>query len=373
MTIQRVEVFRLSQPVATPMGPSGATYSRRQAVLVKLRDGDGVDGWGETYARAGVAATIEETGRPAGRPGSLPTPARYWTTCASPRPTNWRSARWRSRWTTCAGGSWGYRSPRCTAAGAATRYAPMPPVAGTSTVSTRSAAGPRRSPPRCATASPRARCASAGTRHSPRTADPGEAAAGGRRRAGPDGRRERRLPVPRAREVARALARTAVPVARGAADPPPRRAQLPGVRAPGRAGHRHRGGRGAGDPGCVRRVPRPYPGGHRAARRGDLRRGRRTAVRLPSSPRCAAGSAYRTRGAARCCSPRRCRRSACCPSPRNCRGRTRPLLEFDRFDNPMRTRLAPEPFAVTGGRVDIPTGPGLGITVDDDFIRHVAA
>jgi len=48
MTIQRVEVFRLSHPVAAPAGPSGATYDRRTAVLVRLRDSDGLDGWGVT-------------------------------------------------------------------------------------------------------------------------------------------------------------------------------------------------------------------------------------------------------------------------------------------------------------------------------------
>jgi D-galactarolactone cycloisomerase len=62
------------------------------------------------------------------------------------------------------------------------------------------------------------------------------------------------------------------------------------------------------------------------------------------------------------------------PEPSELAGPDSPLLEFDRFDNPMRTRLATEPFAVTdGGRVAIPTGPGLGITVDEDFIRHVGA
>jgi D-galactarolactone cycloisomerase len=62
MTIHQVEVFRLTQPVATPTGPSGATYAFRQAVLVRLQDSNGLVGWGETYARAGVAGTIEEIG-----------------------------------------------------------------------------------------------------------------------------------------------------------------------------------------------------------------------------------------------------------------------------------------------------------------------
>jgi D-galactarolactone cycloisomerase len=60
MTIQKVEVFRLTQPVARPTGPSGATYAFRHAVLVRIQDDNGLTGWGETYARAGAASTIEE-------------------------------------------------------------------------------------------------------------------------------------------------------------------------------------------------------------------------------------------------------------------------------------------------------------------------
>jgi len=62
MIIEKVDVFRLEQPVSTPTGPAGATYKTRRSVLVRVEDGDGFTGWGETYARAGVVAAIEELG-----------------------------------------------------------------------------------------------------------------------------------------------------------------------------------------------------------------------------------------------------------------------------------------------------------------------
>ena len=47
-----------------------------------------------------------------------------------------------------------------------------------------------------------------------------------------------------------------------------------------------------------------------------------------------------------------------------------PLLELDVIDNPFRDRLAGHPFQVRDGLVDVPTGPGLGITIDEDLVRH---
>ena len=53
-----------------------------------------------------------------------------------------------------------------------------------------------------------------------------------------------------------------------------------------------------------------------------------------------------------------------------------PMLEFDTTDNKFRDNLLQEPLNVqqqvkeTGGRVSIPTGPGIGVTPDQDFIDH---
>ena len=60
------------------------------------------------------------------------------------------------------------------------------------------------------------------------------------------------------------------------------------------------------------------------------------------------------------------------PEPSEIPGPDSPLLEVDRFDNPIRTRLATEPFTLADGLMSIPDGPGLGITVDEDFVRHAS-
>lgn len=60
--IRRVESFVLEQPVTVPTGPSVATYSSRSSVIVRIEDGSGRVGWGETYRRAGVGPAIDELG-----------------------------------------------------------------------------------------------------------------------------------------------------------------------------------------------------------------------------------------------------------------------------------------------------------------------
>ena len=52
-----------------------------------------------------------------------------------------------------------------------------------------------------------------------------------------------------------------------------------------------------------------------------------------------------------------------------------PMLEFDTTDNKFRDNLLTEPLNVQSqvnnkGRVTIPTGPGIGVEPDRDFIRH---
>jgi D-galactarolactone cycloisomerase len=49
-----------------------------------------------------------------------------------------------------------------------------------------------------------------------------------------------------------------------------------------------------------------------------------------------------------------------------------PPLELDVFENPLMTRVIAEPFRLEGGHVAIPSGPGLGVDVDEAFVRAAA-
>lgn len=60
--IRRVEVFALERPIGVAVGPSVADYTSRTAVIVRIEDGAGNVGWGETYRRLGTAAIIAEAG-----------------------------------------------------------------------------------------------------------------------------------------------------------------------------------------------------------------------------------------------------------------------------------------------------------------------
>jgi D-galactarolactone cycloisomerase len=47
----------------------------------------------------------------------------------------------------------------------------------------------------------------------------------------------------------------------------------------------------------------------------------------------------------------------------------KPLLEYDMTENPFRDSLLATPLAMgKDGWFDIPTGPGLGVEVDEDFV-----
>jgi D-galactarolactone cycloisomerase len=50
-----------------------------------------------------------------------------------------------------------------------------------------------------------------------------------------------------------------------------------------------------------------------------------------------------------------------------------PLLELDRSPHPVRDALLVEPIAAVNGRVRVPEGPGLGITVDRAALKRFAA
>ena len=46
------------------------------------------------------------------------------------------------------------------------------------------------------------------------------------------------------------------------------------------------------------------------------------------------------------------------------------LFEFDRSENPLRHELLETPFDPTGGTLDVPQEPGLGVTVDEDAVER---
>lgn len=59
------------------------------------------------------------------------------------------------------------------------------------------------------------------------------------------------------------------------------------------------------------------------------------------------------------------------PSPPRHENRE-PWLEFDQTENPFRQAVVKTPITQTKGRVDIPTGPGLGIEINRDALREYA-
>lgn len=61
---------------------------------------------------------------------------------------------------------------------------------------------------------------------------------------------------------------------------------------------------------------------------------------------------------------------AALPHPAEVPDRDGPYLEYDLFENAMRTELATAPIEVHNGLVTIPDGPGLGIEVDDAFVAR---
>ena len=60
--IETCDVFLCVTPVSEPRGPSSGWYDTRESVLVRLRDRDGRAGWGEAGLRPGVPAVTRELG-----------------------------------------------------------------------------------------------------------------------------------------------------------------------------------------------------------------------------------------------------------------------------------------------------------------------
>jgi len=55
------------------------------------------------------------------------------------------------------------------------------------------------------------------------------------------------------------------------------------------------------------------------------------------------------------------------------RGQTEPLLEYDTSNHPFRNELVCEPITMKDGLVAIPDGPGIGVTINRDFLDRQTA
>ena len=60
MRITAVETLHTRYTLSRPTGPAGAFNAERQSIVIKLTTDDGLIGWGETYALAGVRAAIRD-------------------------------------------------------------------------------------------------------------------------------------------------------------------------------------------------------------------------------------------------------------------------------------------------------------------------
>ena len=47
-----------------------------------------------------------------------------------------------------------------------------------------------------------------------------------------------------------------------------------------------------------------------------------------------------------------------------------PVMEFDQTPNPIRNEIASIPFEQSGGYVDVPDGPGLGLEIDESVVKR---
>jgi D-galactarolactone cycloisomerase len=91
MAIDRVETFVLVHQMSRGRGPSIANYTTRESVVVKISDSSGAAGWGETYASAGIIQILRDigtmlVGRDPLRSGEIHTDA--WNASQNPEATS---------------------------------------------------------------------------------------------------------------------------------------------------------------------------------------------------------------------------------------------------------------------------------------------
>ena len=91
MAIDRVQTFVLVHQMSRGRGPSIANYTTRESVLLKISDSSGAVGWGETYASSGIVAILTAVGemligRDPLRSGEIH--AMTWNATANPEATS---------------------------------------------------------------------------------------------------------------------------------------------------------------------------------------------------------------------------------------------------------------------------------------------
>ena len=50
----------------------------------------------------------------------------------------------------------------------------------------------------------------------------------------------------------------------------------------------------------------------------------------------------------------------------------KPMMEFDVYENPFRDEIVTKKFELKKGYFDVPTGPGLGIEIDEKLVKKYA-
>lgn len=60
MRVSNIELFPLRADLSVPRGPSIHTYHSRETLFIKITTDDGLTGWGETYRMAGVESAIRD-------------------------------------------------------------------------------------------------------------------------------------------------------------------------------------------------------------------------------------------------------------------------------------------------------------------------
>lgn len=369
--VRRADVVVLEHPVRLAIGPAAVAYDRRTCVLVRLQDDDGRTGWGETYLGPGVAAAAAElAGQLVGRDAGVGRPLLDLLFEAGLESGTALSAvsialddlRGRQLGLSVAALHGGRRrdSVRAYASSGGYRDGVDPEVSWRDDVATAVADGfgvaklrigrfdPRRELP----VLERLRA------ETPEEVDLVVDANGA-------------YSLPRAREVGRAL---------GAAGY--RWFEEPLIRF--RAGLAYPGYEGLQDLGIA--IAAGEGLGNRSAFAAFLARGAADVVQPDVAICGGVGEALFVAELAalhgRPCVPHAwggavllaatLQLLAVLPEPSELPGIDSPLLELDRFENRMRTELSDEAFAVVAGRVAVPTGPGLGIEVDEDVVRALA-
>lgn len=370
-TIRRADVVVLEHRVQTPTGPAAVSYDRRSCVLVRLQDDDGRTGWGETYLAAGVpAAAAELAGTLVGKNAATGRPLLDLLFEAGLESSSALSAiaiaiddlRGRQLGLSVAALHGGSRrtSVRAYASSGGYRDNAGPEESWNEDLQTAIMDGFTVAKLRIGRFDPRRELPLL-ERIRAETPDQIELAVDA----------NGAYSLPRAREVGRALGRAGY-----------RWFEEPLIRF--RAGMIYPGYEGLHDLGIA--IAAGEGLGNRSAFATFLTRGAADIVQPDVAICGGVGEALFIAELAamhgRPCVPHAwggavllaatLQLLSVLPEPSELPGIDSPLLEFDRFENRMRTELSDHDFTVRDGQVWIPDGPGLGIVIDEEMVRSLA-